>query len=174
MVDRSLISAECYARFEYLAGALPERFLPVVTEVQAALSALLDGRYPLVLTHSDLNEMNILVDPGSGKITGIVDWPGASFQPFGFTLYALENALGRMGSDGWKWFDNVDDLRGAFWRVFREQTGTSEPQTRLIELAGKAGILIRYGTAYNSGFSGMIGVRDPDAEDFRYLDALLF
>jgi Ser/Thr protein kinase RdoA (MazF antagonist) len=147
--------------------------LPAVTEIQAALPALLDGYYPMVLTHSDLNEMNILVNPDSGEITGVVDWPGASILPFGFTLYALENALGSMGSNGWKWFDNVDDLRDTFWKAFREQTGMSKPQTRLINLAGKAGILIRYGTAYNSGFAGMIGVRDSNAEDFRYLDALL-
>lgn len=173
MVDKSAISTECYARFEYLAGALPERFLPAVVEVQTALSALLDECYPVVLTHSDLNEMNILVDPSSGKITGVVDWPGASILPFGFTLYALENALGNMGSDGWKWFDNADDLRRAFWVSFREQTGLSESQTTLVKVAGKAGILIRYGTAYDSGFPGMIGVRDPNTEDFRYLDALL-
>lgn len=139
----SAIGAECYARFKYLADTLPERFIPAITEVQAALPALLDGCYPVVLAHSDLNEMNILVDPNSGKITGVVDWPGASIQPFGFTLYALENALGSMGSNGWKWFDNVDDLRDAFWRAFRGQTGLSEPQTKLIRLAGKAGILIR-------------------------------
>lgn len=77
----------------------------------------------MVLTHSDLNEMNILVDPCSGKIIGVVDWPGASIQPFGFTFYAPENALGSMGSNGWKCFDNVDHLRSAFWRAFREQTG---------------------------------------------------
>ncbi|KAI0532533.1 hypothetical protein GGR58DRAFT_522708 [Xylaria digitata] len=129
----SLANTECYARFEYLAGVLPERFLPAVTEVQAALPALLDECYPVVLTHSDLNEMNIL-----------------------------------------EWFDNVDDLRAAFWSSFREQTGVSEPQTKLIKLAGKAGILIRYGTAYDSSFPGMIGVRDPNYGDFRYLDALLF
>ncbi|KPM42272.1 hypothetical protein AK830_g4260 [Neonectria ditissima] len=35
------------------------------------------GEHPVVLTHSNLNEMNILVDP-----------------PFGFALYALDNALG--------------------------------------------------------------------------------
>lgn len=99
---------------------------------------------------------------------------GGSIQPFGFTLYTLENALGSMGPNGWKWFDDMDSLRGAFWRAFREQTGLSEPQTILVKFAGKAGILIRYGTAYDSGFSGMIGVRDPNAEDFRYLDAFLF
>lgn len=173
----SAIKTECYDRFKYLENALPERFLPVVAEVQATLPALLDGSYPLVLTHSDLNEMNILVDPNSGKITGIVDWPGTSILPFGFALYALENALGSMTSDGWKWLGDAEELRNIFWRIFELETGLSEPQTKLIKLAEKAGILIRYGTAYNSGFTGMIGVRDPNAEgesDFKYLDALLF
>ena len=71
------------------------------------------------------------------------------------------------------WFDNAEDLRDTFRTAFKEQTGLSESQTRLIKLAGKAGILIRYGTAYDSGLTGMIGVRDPNMEDFRYLDALL-
>lgn len=171
----SVLSTECYARLKYLADSLPRRFLPAVTEVQAALPALLDGSYPVVLTHNDLNEMNILVDPCNGNITGVVDWPGASIQPFGFTLYALENALGNMGSDGWKPFDKADYLREIFWRTFREQTGLSEHQESHVKLAGKAGILIRYGTPYDSGFLGMTGVRDPNSsEDFRYLDALLF
>lgn len=157
MINTSAISTECHDRFEYLADTLPTRFLPAIAEVQAALPALLDGRYPVVLTHGDLNEMNILVDPGSGNITGVVDWPGASIQPFGFALYALENALGSMTSDGWKWFDDADDLRDAFWRAFMRWTGLSEPQTKLIKLAGKAGILVRYGTAFNSRFPGMVG-----------------
>lgn len=127
----------------------------------------------MVLTHADLNEMNILINPNSGDITGIVDWSSASIQPFGFALYVLENALGTMNNEGWKWHDNAADLRVTFWRAFREQTGLRESQLKLIQLAGKAGILIRYGTAYNSGFSGLIGVRDPDGEDFRFLDALL-
>jgi len=174
LVDTSTISTECYARFEYLVDALPERFLPAITEVQAALPSLLDGCYPVVLTHGDLNEMNILIDPNSGEITGIVAWSSASIQPFGVTLYALENALGIMRSGGWEWYDNVDYLRDAFWRVFKEQTGLPETQMGLIKVAGKAGILIRYGTAYDSGFSGLVGVRDQNSEDFRYLDALLF
>lgn len=137
------------------------------------LPALLDGQYPIVLTHSDLNEIDILVNPDSGEITGVVDWPGASFLPFGFTLYVLENALGGMGPKGWEWFDDADNLRVAFWVLFREKTGLSEAQIEPIMVAARAGILLRYGTAYNSGFEGMIGTRDPDDEDYRCLDALL-
>ena len=167
------IRSECRTRLEYLVNALPERFHSILIQAQASSTAFFTGAYPMVLTHSDLNEMNILVDP-SGNLSGVIDWPDASFQPFGFALYALENALGCMSCDGWKWFDDVEALRNAFWRAFQEQTNVSEAQIELIKCAARVGILIRYGTAYDSGFSGMIGVRDPTSEDFRYLDALLF
>lgn len=117
--------------------------------------------------------MNILINPNNGEITGIVDWSSGGIQPFGFSLYALENALGDMRADGWKWHDDADELRVAFWKAFRERTGLSEPQLKLPQLAGKAGILIRYGIAYDVGFVGLIGVRASKMEDFRHLDALL-
>ncbi len=137
----TIISTECYARFKYLADVLPKRFLPAVIEVQATLPSLLDGCYPVVLTHADFNEMNILINPSSGEITGVVDWSSASIQPFGFALYALENALGIMRNDGWKWYGNADDLRVAFWRAFREQTGLPEPRLKLLQLAGRSASL---------------------------------
>ncbi|KAK0628546.1 hypothetical protein B0T17DRAFT_523014 [Bombardia bombarda] len=179
LVNMSAIMAECYARFWALARALPPRFRPAVAEVQDALVALLDpsSRYPLVLTHSDLKAMNMLVDPESGNITGVADWASASILPFGFGLYALANVFGKMDRDGWKWFDDADELRGAFWRVFGELTGLEQdgPQMRLVKVAEKGGILIRYGTIWDSKFSGMVGCRDPHdfGGDFEYLDALL-
>ena len=42
--------------------------------------------------------MNILVDPASGNMTGVVDWARVSFLPFGFSLYVLEHALGGMSA----------------------------------------------------------------------------
>ena len=77
-MEQSIVHAECHSRFEYLIGALPERFAPALAEVQAAVPALLNNAYPMVLTHSDIDEMNVLVNPSSGEITGIVDWPRAS------------------------------------------------------------------------------------------------
>ncbi|ETR96667.1 hypothetical protein M419DRAFT_51959, partial [Trichoderma reesei RUT C-30] len=145
--DISTIKSDCEARFKHLAATLPDRFLPVITEVQQAIPSLFIGSYAMVLFHGDLNETNILVD--THTITGIIDWAEASMQPFGFALYALENCLGSMGPDGWKWFDDVDDLRNAFWKRFIELTGLSETQRQLAELAGKAGIILRYGIAYN-------------------------
>jgi hypothetical protein len=160
--------------FRYLSDNLPPRFKPSVTQIQSILPMLRSGEHPVVLTHGDLNEMNILVDPASGKITGVVDWAEASFQPFGFALYALDNALGSMGPDGWEYFENADYLKDEFWSTFsRLVGGLSKSRMESIRLARVAGLLIRYGTAYNRGFGGMVGVRDPSDASLRYLDALL-
>jgi len=35
---------------------------------------LIDGVHRACLVHSDLNPKNVLVDPGSGTVTGLVDW----------------------------------------------------------------------------------------------------
>jgi Phosphotransferase enzyme family len=36
--------------------------------------------------HGDLNEGNILIDPETGGITGIIDWEMAGFRPLGSLL----------------------------------------------------------------------------------------
>lgn len=103
---------------------------------------LRSGAHPVVLTH---NDMNTLVDPTTGKITGVVDWAEANFQPFGFSLYALDNCLGNMGAEGWKYFDHADYLRDQFWRAFDSLTGgLPEPVMESILLARVAGLFIRY------------------------------
>ncbi|TQV93743.1 Protein kinase-like protein [Cordyceps javanica] len=120
---------ECAQMFKHLADTLPRRFQHHVTEIEEILPLLPSGDYPLVLTHGDLNEMNILVDPASGKITGVVDWAEASAQPFGFALYALDNTLGYMGPSGWKYYENADCLRKAFWTEFAALVGGLHQQT---------------------------------------------
>lgn len=164
----------CETTFAYLSDILPPRFSSHAAKVQALLPLLRSGELPVVLTHGDLNEMNILADPGSGGITGVVDWAEASFQPFGFALYALDNALGSMGPDGWEFFENADYLRAEFWSAFgRLVGGLSEDTLGAIRLARMAGLLVRYGTPDDSGLGGMLGVRDSAGDSLWYLDALL-
>lgn len=146
---------ECAIMFRHLSENIPSRFKPHVAKVQDILPILRSGEHPVVLTHGNLNEMNILVDHTSGKITGVVDWAEASFQPFGFALYALDNALGSMGPDGWEYFDNAEFLWDEFWRTFIGLVGgLSASQMKSIRLARVAGLLIRYGTAYDRGIGG--------------------
>ena len=51
--------------------------------------------------YSDLSNMNILVDPDSGHLTGVVDLADASIKPFGIALWGLESILGCSGPQGW-------------------------------------------------------------------------
>ncbi len=87
----------------------------------AALPTLLDGCDPVILIRSGLNKMNSLVDPASGKITRVTDWPRACIQPFGLALYTLENALGSRDRTGGN-VDNMDQSKESFWKAFAEQT----------------------------------------------------
>lgn len=177
--DISVISEACSSKFDHISGTIPSRFMPAVAKVRDSLPTLFSGNYPLVLTHGDLNETNILVDPESGSITGVVDWAEASIQPFGFTLFALDNALGSMDASGWKYFDNSDYMRREFWRMFCDLVGgLSDSEMELIRVARMAGIFIRYGSPYDTGFKGMTGVQDATDQDaadssLKYLDVLI-
>lgn len=118
--------------------------------------------------------MNILVDPENGNITGVVDWAEASILPFGFTLFALENALGSMYASGWKYLDNSDYLRREFWGVLRDLVGgVSDYEMEVIQVARMAGIFIRYGSPYHSGVKEMAGVRDASDASLHYLDIFI-
>ena len=83
---------------------------------------------PWVLTHQDLSGMNILVDPDSGHITGVVEWVDATIEPFGMALWGLESVLGCSGPNGWSYFGSDPSYshfgcdpsrsRALFWRTF--------------------------------------------------------
>lgn len=87
-------------KFDLLSRALPFRFADNLEKVRAELSLLFTSTYPLVLSHDDLCEMNIFVDPNTGHITGIIDWAEARILPFGISLWGFENMLGYMDSQG--------------------------------------------------------------------------
>lgn len=157
----SAMATELSQRFDSLCSScvLTARLRPALDEVTEYLPTLVSGVYPLGLTHSDLNKLNILVDSDSGIITGVVDWADAGIQPFGLILYALEGFVGSMGRDGWAYFDNASTLRDEFWRTFAHYAGqVPRSQMKSIRVARNAGYLLRYGTPYIGGQNG--GCRD--------------
>lgn len=160
-------------------GILAPCHKPALNEVRAHLPTLVSGHlFPLVLIHSDLTELNILVDGDTGIITGVIDWVDvAAMQPFGLALYVLDKFIGcGMGPCGWVYFDNADALRDVFWTAFVEYAaGTvSRSQMRSIEVARKAGYILRYGTYYSSNYKRVVGVEQMSVEKRRlYLEAIL-
>ena len=136
-----------------LSSILPSRFARVIERIYRNLDELV-YRVPWVLTHSDISNMNILVDPDSCHLTGIVDWADASIEPFGIALWGLESVLGCSGPHGWSYYgNNVSNSRRLFGRVlFSEIGGAASDETHMaIEEVRTLGILLRYGFSWESG-----------------------
>ncbi len=150
---------DCCSSFDYLDRNLPSRFQNAITQVRDSLPTLFSREHPLVPTHGDLSERNILANPTTGEITGIIDWAEVGTLPFGFALYGLDNLLGYLTLSGWVFYDTADYLRDEFWRVFREVAGgVSQSDMEYIQLARKAGLFLRYGIPYKPGRKGVMGV----------------
>ena len=122
--------------------------------------------------------MNILVDPDTGHITGVVDWADATIEPFGMALWGLESVLGCSGPNGWSYFDsdpsnphfgcNPSRSRTLFWKtLLREIECTISYEGRhAINEFRTLGILLRYGFRWENGTVS-------PAKDTTYLDVFL-
>ncbi|OOQ84384.1 hypothetical protein PEBR_30716 [Penicillium brasilianum] len=163
---------EFQSSFDLLARNLPSRFAPNLERVHKELPSIFLKALPFVLSHGDLNEMNILVDPNSGNITGIVDWAESRILPFGFALHGLENFLGRMDSEGWHYYDRYGELERLFWQTFRKEAHNfSDTDFYLIRAARMAGIFYRYGFKFDTkGVVQSVRMDQPD-DSLAYLDA---
>jgi hypothetical protein len=128
----------------------------------------------MVPTHGDFSERNILANPTTGEITGIIDWAEVGILPFGFALYGLDNLLGYLTPNGWVFHDTADYLRDEFWGVFREAVGAvSQSEMELIQLARQAGLFLRYGIPYKPGRKGVVGVGGTNNTSLKILNGLI-
>ena len=145
---------------------LPNRFKDTLNQVLEHLPRIFN--IPFVITHGDLNEMNILVDD-IGHITGVIDWAESEICPFGISLWALENILGYMDDTGWHYHDNCKELREEFWRVFEKSVGPlQEDMKENIRISRMVGLFLRYGFEHDGSSRGK--VRDTEFA-LRYADA---
>ena len=107
---------------------------------------------PVVLVHGDLGTTNILTD-NDGHITGILDWDGSQFLPFGWNFYGVEMFLGDMSFKNGE-FSYVDnkaraELEIVFWDTFWEKAPLEMKQNRqniqdAIKISRGIGVLWQY------------------------------
>jgi hypothetical protein len=169
--DSNALIAEFLSKLDLLAQSLPARFLPNLQRVSRMLPSLFSGALPFVLCHEDLSEMNILINPETGNITGIVDWAEARILPFGLTLWGFENTLGFMDSKGWQYYDNRRQLEDLFWQSFwTKAPNASKVDLELIRAARMLGLFCRYGLITDGKvLKGTIDA--TDSHSLGYLDA---
>lgn len=92
--DPSALSREYLEKLRTPRDGLPTRFRQSLDYVQSHLPRLFADDWPQVPNHVELLEDNIHVDPETGRITGVCDWPEAEIGPFGMSLGGLETMLG--------------------------------------------------------------------------------
>ncbi|KAK7961669.1 uncharacterized protein PG986_002494 [Apiospora aurea] len=146
-----------------LTEGLPGRFHATVKQVRADLPVVF-GLLPFVINRGDLHESNILVNKDDGRITGIIDWAEAEISRFGLSLWGLESITGYSRKKAWYAYDNAEQLRAEFWRVFEAEVGTaalSDKVKHAIKVSRMAGMLLAWRFDYDQG-AGRGKVRDLD------------
>lgn len=130
---------------QLLLDGLPERFQPFVKVCQSSLNDIM--ALPMVLIHKDFGACNLLVDPQTCRLTGIVDWAEATICPFGMNLYSLQAFTGSMHlRNGWSRFPDYNEIEGIFWSTFSSEVGKLPLQTMLtIKRAQMLGLLLSRG-----------------------------
>ncbi|KAF7542686.1 hypothetical protein G7Z17_g11367 [Cylindrodendrum hubeiense] len=128
--------------------------LEAVSEATSKISNI--ERLPWCLTHGDLVPANIMVDPSTGHLTGLIDWAEGEWLPFGVGLYGLEEVLGFGDAQtGFRFYEEHEQLRTVFWDKFIELTTTGEAESLTwiqdAGLAQKLGILLWRGIAFEDG-----------------------
>ena len=172
-------------RVELLKG-LPKRQLAGhAARIQRGLSSI--EELPWCLTHGDLVPANIMVDPATGRLSGLIDWAEGEWLPFGVGLYGLEEVLGEEDGEGqqFRYYPEHEGLRRRFWARFlhlleegelagaRSGTGTGRAFLRDVDAARRLGIMLWRGIAFDDGRIDRAVEAGRDDAELRKLELFL-
>ncbi|KIH91346.1 hypothetical protein SPBR_01851 [Sporothrix brasiliensis 5110] len=171
--DPRVLSAEYVEQLTMLREGLPVRFRLTLEGIIAQLPRLFTEDWPQVPNHIDLLENNIHVDPTTGAVTGVCDWPGAAMGPFGMSLGGLETMLGvNRVARGFCYHPKQQHLRNLFHESLEQDLGSvSDDDRERMRVATLAGLFLENGFAYTDE-----GTKIPAGEgsmDLAYLDVVL-
>jgi hypothetical protein len=160
-------------RLKSLSTDLPVRFQASARNVLKQLHQI--ESLPWVLTHGDIVAANIMVEPSSAKMTGLVDWAEAERLPFGVCLYGLEELLGELTPTGFQYRRDAGDLREIFWDELSKSIRNLQENTVLeaVKLARDLGVLLWHGIAFDDGAIDRVVQEGRDVDEIHRLDAFL-
>jgi hypothetical protein len=131
---------------------------------------VIESKMPWCFTHGDLVPANIMVNPDTGHLTGLIDWAEGEWLPLGTNLYGLEEVFGQVSSDGktFKYYEDHLYLRAKFWNRFTVLAASSPPvfQPRSfmehVRTGRTLGILLWRGIAFDDGKIDRVVTEDRD------------
>lgn len=128
-----------------LLHSLPPRFHSVVRKGLQSIDDILT--LPICLLHLDFLPQNIIINPESGRVVGIIDWGEAKHVPFGLNLQYVQSLVyTHHYTNGWSRNEDSGDLMELFWKVFGEKIGGLDKRTLdKIKQAGVVGLLLHRG-----------------------------
>jgi hypothetical protein len=174
-IRRGKVGSSLPWRVRAMLVGLPSRFSSPVAEVLAWLPEIL--ALPWVLTHGDLVPANIMVDPETAALCGLVDWAEAEWLPFGVGLYGLEELLGEHSvSEGFLYYHDAASLRERFWDELVEAVPklAEDPVfSYTVRMAHTLGILLWHGIAFDDGKLSRVVQRGRDNDEIQKLKVLI-
>lgn len=129
-----------------LLHALPPRFQYATQRCLQALPSIM--ALPTVLAHKDFGDFNILVDPDTCHLLGVIDWAEAEMEPFGVNFYSVEKLMTKFHlRNGASRYPDYAKLYETFWQTLETETSPDLGDANIdtIKSAMILGFLLEHG-----------------------------
>ena len=132
----------------------------------------------MVLLHQDFGVFNIMVNPKSCNLVGVIYWAEAEVAPFGLNLHSHQRLICEVHlKNGWARYDDYIILEEIFWNTFSAEAGElSKEVIGVIKSARVVGLLLSRGfTSRLANMPDPVLIQDDEsgAYNMRDLDGLL-
>ena len=155
-----------------LLHALSPRFQDVIQHCLQALPSIM--ALPTVLAHKDFGDFNILVDPDTCHLLGVIDWAEANIEPCGVNLSAVEKLMSKFHlRNGATRYPDYDMLYDTFWQTLKAETSPylSDANISTIRSAMLLGFLLEHGfTSRLPSMPGPVPISDDDEGAYKMLE----
>ncbi|KAK6950051.1 hypothetical protein Daesc_008374 [Daldinia eschscholtzii] len=172
--EKRMVGSSLRWRMELMAKNLPSRFRSIARSVLADLPEI--EALPWTLSHGDFLPSNVMVDPKSGELLGLLDWAEAEYLPFGVGMYGLQELLGEDKDGHFVYYPEAKHLRNLFWAELLSQLPELSQNPRRVVLIRKAqilGIFLWHGIAFDDGRLDRTVQEGKDDGEIERLDAFL-
>ncbi|RWA11995.1 hypothetical protein EKO27_g3105 [Xylaria grammica] len=173
--EKGTVGSSLTLRLELMSASLPVRFRPTASSILGDISEI--EALPWVFTHGDFLAANIMVNPYSGKLTGLLDWAEAEWLPFGVGMYGLEELLGEDNLSGrFVYYHEAMQLRNIFWEqlmLLVPELDRASKTVALVKRAQQLGVLLWHGIAFDDGKLNRVVEEGRDDHEIQRLTVFL-